>query len=348
MVPALLFVFSCRSVGPKSVVRDRNAYLNAISDSWKSQLLLNIVRIRYADAPVFLDVASIISQYEVSGSVSAGIALEQKGVGWNPSVNGTATFTDRPTITYSPLSGQKFALNLMKPLPPSIVLGLVYGGYPVDMVLRLTLNSLSGYRNSFGGIIRQHEASPEFFSILSDMKILQMENCMNLVGVRQGETDEHIELELEEHPDSMVMATVKHLNKLLNLPQENRKYRIGNGTHKSDSISLALATRSMIEILSSISASVEVPAEHADAGITFQTPYLKLPDGSLEKPFIRIQSSKEPPANAFLAVQYLGYWFYIDLRDYPSKQSFSQILILSSLSEVSDMKTTPVITIPTR
>ena len=348
MVPALLFVFSCRSVGPKSVVRDRNAYLNAISDSWKSQLLLNIVRIRYADAPVFLDVASIISQYEISGQVNATTALEQKGVGWNPSIGAQASFTDRPTITYSPLSGQKFALNLMKPLPPSIVLGLVYGGYPVDIVLRLTLNSLSGYRNSFGGLIRQHEAAPEFFSILNDMLILQKENCMNLVGVSQGEADEHIELELEEHPDSIVMATVKHLNKLLELPQENRKYRIGHGAHKSDSVSLALATRSMIEILSSISSSVEVPAEHVDAGITFPTPYLKLPDGSQEVPFIKIHSSVDPPADAFLAVQYLGYWFYIDLGDYPSKQSFSQILVLSSLSEVSDMKSTPVITIPTR
>lgn len=41
MIPALLFVFSCRSVGPKSVVRDRNAYLNAVSDSWKGHLLLS-------------------------------------------------------------------------------------------------------------------------------------------------------------------------------------------------------------------------------------------------------------------------------------------------------------------
>ncbi|MEI7895854.1 MAG: hypothetical protein WCJ26_02365 [bacterium] len=64
--------------------------------------------------------------------------------------------------------------------------------------------------------------------------------------------------------------------------------------------------------------------------------------------FVFSCSSIDPPANAFLAVQYLGYWFYIDLGDFPSRQSFSQILILSSLSEVSDMKSTPVITIPAR
>jgi hypothetical protein len=40
---SMLRLFSCRSVGPKSVVRDRNACLNAVPDSWKNQLLLNIV-----------------------------------------------------------------------------------------------------------------------------------------------------------------------------------------------------------------------------------------------------------------------------------------------------------------
>jgi hypothetical protein len=40
-----------------TVARDRFDYITAISDSWKSQMLLNLVKIRYGDAPVFLDVA---------------------------------------------------------------------------------------------------------------------------------------------------------------------------------------------------------------------------------------------------------------------------------------------------
>ena len=53
----------CVSMGPWTVSRDRFDYAAAISESWKSQTLLNLVKIRYADAPVFLDVASVIRLY---------------------------------------------------------------------------------------------------------------------------------------------------------------------------------------------------------------------------------------------------------------------------------------------
>ena len=73
----LLFITSCKSVGPATLNKDRTDYINAYADSWKKQLLLNIVRIRYADAPVMMDVSSIISQYEISGQFSAGASYEQ-------------------------------------------------------------------------------------------------------------------------------------------------------------------------------------------------------------------------------------------------------------------------------
>ena len=53
----------CSSIGPESVTRDRFDYNTAISDSWKEQTLLNIVKIRYADMPLFVEVASIVSGY---------------------------------------------------------------------------------------------------------------------------------------------------------------------------------------------------------------------------------------------------------------------------------------------
>ncbi len=51
----------CASIGPATVARDRFDYITAISDSWKAQMLLNLVKLRYGDAPVFLDVASVIT-----------------------------------------------------------------------------------------------------------------------------------------------------------------------------------------------------------------------------------------------------------------------------------------------
>lgn len=46
-------------------------YTNAVATIWKVQTLPNIVKRRYADAPAFLDVSSLINQYQLEGVVNA-------------------------------------------------------------------------------------------------------------------------------------------------------------------------------------------------------------------------------------------------------------------------------------
>ena len=65
----LITLGGCSSIGPGTVARDRFDYISAISDSWKAQMLLNLVKLRYGDAPVFLDVASVINQYSIEGAI---------------------------------------------------------------------------------------------------------------------------------------------------------------------------------------------------------------------------------------------------------------------------------------
>jgi len=53
--------------------------------SWKEQTLLNIVKLRYGDMPLFMQVASIVSGYTVEATVNlAGTAFE---AGSAPSVS---------------------------------------------------------------------------------------------------------------------------------------------------------------------------------------------------------------------------------------------------------------------
>ena len=64
------------------MVRDRFDYGQSVAESWKRQMLLNVVRIRYADAPIFIDVTSVINNYSLSGSASAAAPASEHS---NPS-----------------------------------------------------------------------------------------------------------------------------------------------------------------------------------------------------------------------------------------------------------------------
>ena len=71
------------------------------------------------------------------------------------------------------------------------------------------------------------------------------------------------------------------------------------------------------------------------------------PSGPI-RPLIRIESSLDRPPDAFLAVPYRGYWFWIDDRDMGSKRLFSFLMFMFTLVETGGTEGAPVLTIPTQ
>jgi len=61
---------------------------------------------------------------------------------------------------------------------------------------------------------------------------------------------------------------------------------------------------------------------------------------------MRIRSNGSPPANAAVAVQYRGSWFFIDDSDLDSKSTFSMLAQLYSLQAGGSAGLTPVLTLP--
>ncbi len=342
-VPILLaLLIGCTAIGPATVARDRFDYTTSVSDSWKRQMLLNIVKIRYGDAPIFLDVASIINQYQLTTDVNASFGWSFPPTGNNQRIGVDGSFVDRPTITYTPMTGEKFARNLMTPIAPATIMSMVEGGYPIDMVFRILVHSVNGIQNQFGGTARARRADPEFYLILEKLRHIQASGAVAL-RVRKTENRDALMMVFRKRVDPEIEAEGKAVRRLLGLKEEGGEFRVVYGSAPSNDEEVALLTRSIIEILSDISSTVVVPAEHV---AELRTPPTMEPEGEgIKGTMIRILCSEKRPGDDFAAVPYRDRWFWIDDRDYRSKKLFSFLMFVMTLTETVGKEGAPIVTI---
>jgi hypothetical protein len=120
----------------------RIGYNKSVSHTASQEMLLNIVRMRYGESPTFLDMPSVVSQSEAS-MVGAG-AQDSATQGL---VEGVFNLRDRPTITYSPRSGDDMAASMIKALKAEAILD-VSPGVDTRMFLLAFVDSINGVRNS--------------------------------------------------------------------------------------------------------------------------------------------------------------------------------------------------------
>jgi hypothetical protein len=118
-------------------------YNEAIRSTNDEQLLLNLVCLRYADSPIFIDLPNITSQFELAaGGSDTGPAGSQTNFG----VAGL-TGRDSPTLSYHPRQGREISKALLNPLSAEVY-SVVNAGARVDQLLWLTLNDINDVQNA--------------------------------------------------------------------------------------------------------------------------------------------------------------------------------------------------------
>ncbi len=331
---------SCVSMGPKTIPADQFNYNAAIAGSSNEQLLLNIVRLRYSEAPVFLKVASVINQYGRIGSVSAGVnANTSVRDGSTRSLGGQATWSDRPTITYAPISGKEFATNLLTPLPPEALFNLVQAGWPPELVLRVAVISINGIENEVATPPRRREADSRFLEILHLLGRLRADRAL---GIRQKGGEGMFLFFPEGVLGEQARSDRARLLDLLGLDPGTKRLRLVGGFIPEKPDEIAVLTGSVWAVMLSLAWSFDVPPEHVEEGRT-ETSFKAARPGS---PLIQLKLAQgERPAEAHVAVFSRGYWYYVDDRDRDSKRAFSFLQLLLSLAETGTAAAGPVVTI---
>jgi hypothetical protein len=337
---ALLALAGCSAVPPARVTVDRLGYGEVIADSWKRQTLLNVVRLRYADAPVFLDVASVINSYSMAGKVNGSAQLPEGSAPNLLTFGGEGSWSNTPTVTYQPLMGDRFTRSLLQPIPPVAVFQLIQSGWPVDLVLRTVVGTVSGLRNDsygVGGDTGFHELAEAMARIQRAGKLGIRVDARNgvVVVLRRGDAD------------AGLIDDVRRVGELLGLEPGVSEFEIAYGLVQRDGREVAMLTRSMLELLVELGFGVELPAGHVADGRA--TPgRRRAADAPLANGIARIHSGPEMPVQSYAAVPYKGSWYWIADDDIASKRTFTFLLILSSLAETGQSAAAPVVTVPSR
>jgi hypothetical protein len=348
LLPCVLALLAgCASIGPKTIPRDRFDYSASISESWKRQTLLNIVKLRYVDPPIFVDVGQIVAGYSLETLLTGSGSLPEKDNfgGRTLNLGASARYTDRPTITYTPLTGNKFIKGLMTPLPPDAIFFAIQSGWPADGVLFAGVASINGLKNQSSTIAGITPPDPEFLRAIQLLREIQLSGAVNLRIKQDAQKQQSSVITLRSTDISeKTLADTRELRKLLKLDPDASEFRLVFGATAADNKEIAVLPRSLLHILNTMAVQVDVPPEDVAAGRT--TPGLPAGEEGDRLRLTRVYCSKKPSPDAFVAVFYRNHWFWIDDRDLRAKRAFAFMMFMFTMADTGEKEPLPLITIP--
>ena len=343
-IAAIGILAGCSSYGPKSMDKDQLDYGYSVGQNWKNQMLANIVKIRYVDMPVFVDVGSIVSGYSLSTTVNGNLGFGNSFTGGNSQgLGASGTFTDRPTITYMPKTGNDYLRAILEPVKPSSLLSLIQAGYSSELLFSWAVESINGVHNWTAISRNSRVADPEFFEFVSLMQELQYLGAVGFELEKDSKTNDDIIFVLNKEglADSTINKSAR-VSEIIGLKPGHDRYRVIYAPFKVNSETLAIQTRSIIQMLAAMAGFIDIPADH----ISFTTPGHDLSNVA-SRPF-KVNSGKDRPEQSFAQAEYKGHWYWIDDSDIASKRVFTLMLFITTLTNQANSAKAPVLTIPTQ
>jgi hypothetical protein len=343
----LLAPSGCSLVGPKAISAGRAHYNEAINKTEDEQMLLWIVRNRYGETSSLLAVNGVAANVRFSTNVGieAGLGPSENYVGNLVPLGGGVIYEENPTITYTPVQGEKYLRQFLSPIPLDILVLLARNETFSGSTFLLLANRINDMRNP--DFLYESPTVPEsrFQRFVEIYRELDRDGVLQIVSDRRE--DIPFSIFITDYAPAYTDKVSKFLALLgLPMPQDKSKeiiLPVYFAVKKVNFDGMALSTRSTFDLIQILMAAIEVPQEHKAEGLAVNYP----PPGLAGKD-IHIHSSKNKPKGTAIAANYRGYWFYIDDADLNTKLFYRMVRTLWSVSIAAsaDQRSAPLLTIP--
>jgi hypothetical protein len=305
-------------------------------------LLQNVVRMRFGDSVGFLTVSSVTANVTLTASATTDIPFGSQAnyAGAIIPFSGTVSTEQNPTISYTPVGGDR-------------VLRQLASETPLDLTV-LILNSSLSHKEAWIALVRRvnNIRNPDFVDAAAPLAETRFEEIATLLDtlqrrgtlywVRLGGAQSGFGIVLHSYSP----ANVREAHRLLELFGIAKPVREGDdaivpvrlsvGTPEPGTISLE--TRSLFDLVRIAAASIELSGDVAAGAVQF-------PERGIAGRNIHILSSPFRPRDAQVAAEYRGRWYYIEQNDQASKQWFLMLGLLAS-AQVPDTGIAPMLTVP--
>ena len=336
-LPWLLLVISssiflgCTKYGPVFLQSERSHYNQAIQKTNDEQLLLNLVRLKYHDTPLFIEVHNVASQFTLQKDIGISTQIQIGAKGIFPDAS---TFVEEsPTISYSPLHGENFVKGVLTAISLKTIVLLFHSGWNVERIFKVCLQRINNLKNAPGASGPTPKIAPKtekFFKAANFLSQLQSQGGLDL-EYRVSDGEPQLVIHITEALKNSQPAS--QFARSINATIGQTSYVFGAPSTK-DKHSIEIVTRSLLGVMFYLSVAVEVPEQDIAEGrvtVTKTNEGEVFDWGEITGELLRIHNSPNPPVDVSLLIFYRNYWFYINDSDLISKSTFSLLAQIYAL-----------------
>ncbi|MBF0357781.1 MAG: hypothetical protein HQL70_04180 [Magnetococcales bacterium] len=325
----------CSTMGSTNLSVNRADYNQALQQSADQQMLLNLVRLKYRASPMFLDVTSVSSQLSYTAGLS-GSSSFSSGAKPSGAIGASLGYSEKPTISFAPLHGEKFTQQLLSQINLDRLALLYHSGWSVERLMLLCVQRINHIKNAPRASGPTPDTEPEFSNfqkVADNLRRLQLADALE---VAYDNVSGNVMPVLYKKSSGNNQEWKEFLNAVGATPDTYGRLVLTRDSRKTGTAGfIHIQTRSFMGVMYLLSHGIEVASSDEQEGRVTVT------KGSKDQRFdwrqvtgrlLQVHSSTSHPGDkAFAVVRYRNRWFFIADNDLNSKSTFSLMQQIFSL-----------------